>query len=297
MSEILILFEFLIADSIEVGWLIASIRLAGYQPQYFPRLHYFARMLDSDVFTIAPYLQYVRRHAYIRKDGTRENGPSYQAHALIKARHGVVEIGVPVQRVQYQRIQDAKIDYAHAWQDKHLNAIREHYQKSPYYRDLSPGLERVIRGEYDSLGDLTIATIRWSLGHLLELPEDRRSVAHIKAALPVSPFRLSHLVVLTEDIVPPPNKAAGRDASAWLVDQCATFGADEYHFGATSACAYMDFERFKKAGIALKEQSWTCAPYRQEHGEFVSNLSIIDLLMNVSPGEARIILHTKADVA
>jgi len=54
-------------------------RLAGYQPQYFPRLHYFARLLNADVFEVSDYVQFVKKHAYVDPNGERFRGKSFQA--------------------------------------------------------------------------------------------------------------------------------------------------------------------------------------------------------------------------
>lgn len=40
------------------------MRLADIQPQHFPRLHYLARLLDSDVFVIRDDVQFAKSHRY-----------------------------------------------------------------------------------------------------------------------------------------------------------------------------------------------------------------------------------------
>jgi hypothetical protein len=54
----------------------------------------------------------------------------------------------------------------------------------------------------------------------------------------------------------------------------------------------MNFEKFSKANINLVEQDWKLRPYQQQHSQidFLPNLSIIDLLMNVDVGEYQAIL-------
>lgn len=289
-------FEFVyVAEAFEWGILMLSVRLGGYQPQYFPRLHYFARMLDSDIFTIAGYLQYVRRHAYLKADGTKTNGPSYQAHTIIKTRGGAQELGVPVLHDGFQRLHHAQLDYSTPWHRKHINIIEEQYRRAPYFHEIFPDLHAILEEKHPSLAALNGATIIWGLSRLLEIPaRPAEESASIVEALPRAPFRLMNLLFLQEEIVPAPDKKAGRDANDWLIDQCKKFGADEYHFGGTSACSYMDVARFRAASIALRQQDWECRAYPQQHGTFLSNLSIIDLLMNVAPAEARMVLHTAA---
>ncbi|MEK7165850.1 MAG: WbqC family protein, partial [Patescibacteria group bacterium] len=64
--------------------------------------------------------------------------------------------------------------------------------------------------------------------------------------------------------------------------------------GGTAVAAYMDEELFQKNGISVTVQDWKCRDYRQNFARipFLPNLSIIDLLMNVSYKEALGILNT-----
>ncbi|HWO07378.1 MAG TPA: WbqC family protein [Candidatus Paceibacterota bacterium] len=276
-----------------------SIRLTGYQPQYFPRLHYFARILDSDIFTISDYLQYVRKHTYPNPDGTTHRGVSYQAHTPIKTAQGAFMLDIPVKKggeQGRQSLNEAEIDYASAWQQKNINSIHHNYHRATNYSAVFPSLSLVMMQRYGSLAECTIESMLWALSMILEVPCYRPkgpTLAQINDALAQSPFRLRRIVRMSETPILPADKEK-RDANDWLVETCAYFNADEYYFGGTSAAAYMDFSRFEKAGIALVRQQWTCAPYRQQHGEFIPNLSIIDLLMNVPVAEAREILHPKS---
>ena len=286
--------EWLLFDMIEMATITLSTRLSGYQPQYFPRLHYFARMFNSDVFTISDYLQYVRKHVFTHKDGTECNGVSYQAHTPVKTHQSVGLLGIPIVRDRHPLIRDAKIDYSSPWYEKHLHIVRDSYRKAPYFSIRFPELEKMLMERQATLSDLSVSTIAWALCVLFELPVGSRqqNIDAVARILPHADFRLKKLVLLHEQLIPPPNKRLGRDANTWLIDQCKTFGASEYYFGGTSAAAYMDFSRFSEAGIALVEQDWHCKAYAQLYGDFVPNLSIIDLVMNVSPNEARSILQT-----
>lgn len=275
---------------------MSRTRLVGYQPQYFPRLHYFARVLDSDIFTISDYLQYVRHHVYEHGD-TRERGPSYQAHTPIKTGNGLLLLDVPVRRggdSGKQLLTEAALDYAMPWNEKHLQNIEHHYKKSAEFSKVFQSLSAVLTMPHATLADLTIASIRWSLGVLLETPSIIPTFDELKDSLPKSGVRLRTIVLMSESGIAPPDKMAGRDPNDWIIDTCERFKANEYHFGGTSASAYMDFKRFEDAGISLKQQEWKCASYHQQFPKqgFLPNLSIIDLLMNVPAREARSTLTT-----
>lgn len=266
-------------------------RLVSYQPQYFPRLHYFARILNADVFSIADDVQFVRKHAYHKSDGSNPIGPSYQAHTPIKSAAGLLMLDFPTKHSGNQGIHETLLGFAKPVErTKHLRIIAEQYRKAPQFSRVYPTLEEFWHHEYATVAELNIASIAWGLSHLFEL--SKHDAADVLNALPHHDFRLSDIVRSSESGVPASDKSSGRDANDWLIDLCEKYGAKEYYFGATGAGAYMDFSKFERAGIALKEQDWKLTPYPQLGAEFVGNLSIIDLLMNVTLRDAREILSS-----
>lgn len=268
------------------------MRLVSYQPQYFPRLHYFARILDSDIFAIADYVQFVRTHVY-EHGGERERGPSYQAHTPIKTADGVLLIDVPTKK-GLASIDETPLAFASAKERlKNLRILKTHYRTAPQAESLFPILEAFFAKPHQTLAEIDIGSTVLMLAVLLELPDPvLAGIPEVEAALRKSTFRLRRLVPFSQTPIPPSDKESGRDANQWLVDACKHFGATEYLYGGTAASAYMDFAPFKEAGIALVQQAWKSQPYIQLHGEYLPNLSIIDLLMNVGPWRAREILHT-----
>lgn len=276
-------------------WVTLAVRMVIYQPQFFPRLHYFARILNADIYGVADNVQFVRKHAYHTENG-KSSGPSYQAHTPIKTPQGVLLIDYATEN-GFKAINETRIVYT-ARNDKlrPLRLTRESYRKASRYRAVDEALHNFMSKDYETVADFNVASTLWGLGMLLEVPSAYRGEANkgeILDALRISDFRLRNISLLSETGVPVSNKEAGRDANDWLIDSCKELGASEYYYGGSGAAAYMDFGRFESAGISLKAQNWHAAPYRQLHGDFVANLSILDLLMNTSPEEARQLLHSK----
>ena len=277
-----------------------STRLVGYQPQYFPRLHYYARFLNADIYTISDYLQYVRKHQYPRPDGTRFRGVSYQAHTPIKTAQGLHLLDIPVKHSGTDGLQlmtEAQIEYLSPWREQHIQNIEHHYKKASQYERVMPSLRKLFEGEYDSLAAFTVATTLWGLAIILEIPVlavESFSIPALNAALPFTGIRLTKIVRMSETDIPPPDKAGGFSTSEWLMEKCKRLGADEYYYGGTAAAAYAEFEGFAEKGIRVIQQDWRCGEYGQQFPKtpFIPNLSIIDLVMNVSPEEARRILST-----
>jgi len=260
------------------------MRLSGYQPQFFPRLHYFARILDSDIFEISDYVQFVKKHAYPTPGGKQKRGKSYQADAPIKLGGNIHFLTVPTQRLGILPINQTKIAYETPWPQRQLKSIEHAYSKSRNFKTIFPELIQLLTTEYESLAALNIKTILWALWRILK--NDRvilkqATLQNINELLTQShPFRLKKIIIISETGIQPPDQT--KEATDWIIEMCQKFGANQYYFGGTSAQAYMDFEKFKKDKIKIVKQDWLCQPYRQQHPKagFISNLSIIDLLFN-----------------
>jgi len=260
-----------------------KMRLSGYQPQYFPRLHYFNRALDSDVFEISDYIQYVRKHAYPTSSGKLKRGKSYQSHTPIKLAAGVFDLSIPVHD-QILPINKTQISYSDNWVNKHLASIETGYRKSTNFSKIYPEIEVLLKKKYTNLASLTIYTILWGLLRLLtdeNIEIEKLSVASVNMLLPKNKvFRLKKIFIASESPVPPPDKGKAND---WIIALCKYANADEYFYGGTSGSAYMDLDAFKKANITTALQDWHCQVYSQQYKKvgFIPNLSIIDLVMNL----------------
>ena len=261
------------------------VRLSGYQPQYFPRLHYFARILDADIFKISDYVQFVRTHTYLRDDGSKERGPSYQVHTPIKQANGLYLLTVPTEHHGLLPINRTVIEYSSKWPHKHLKTIEFAYRKTKHGAKIITQLSQLLATRYLSVAQLNITTILWALAWILgepDLPLHTLTVDRINELLVSKshPFRLKRIVVVSQtDILP---HGDSEDSTDWIIDSCRRLGADEYYHGGTAATAYLDFQRLTQAGIRHVQQDWTCQRYQQlfPKAGFISNLSIIDLLMN-----------------
>lgn len=293
MLEFSALFVELLALETDV-WSILSVRMVIYQPQFFPRLHYFARVLNSDVYGIADNVQFVRKHSYHRDEGSCA-GPSYQAHTPIKTAGGVLLVDYATEN-GFKTIQETRIVFT-ARNDKFrpLRLIEQHYRKAPQFERVIDALRTFAKKDYATVGEMNIASTVWSLGMLLETPSAGRGEAvlgDVHDALAQTSFRLRRVEALSSSGVSVSDKKSGRDANDWLIDTCRAYGANEYYYGGTGAAGYMDMERFVRSGISPVQQEWKCEPYTQLWGDFIPNLSVIDVLMNVEPAAAREMLHT-----
>jgi len=80
----------------------------------------------------------------------------------------------------------------------------------------------------------------------------------------------------------------GETATDRLVEICQAFSADRYLSGTLAVETYMGHEPFELAGIEVLVQAINFVPYKQVHGgEFISHLSIIDMMMNIGAAGTR----------
>lgn len=263
-------------------------RMCGYQPQYFPRLHYMNRVLESDVFEISDYVQFVRKHAFPMPDGTMKRGKSFQAHTVIKHAQGPLFLAVPT-KDSMQPINRTQVDYSQEWAVKHLRSVEMAYGRARNFKRFYPELEALLMTRYPSMAELSIATTMWTTARLVthRVPFDGGfSVGAVAALLQEveNPFRLREVFLASESDVPPPER--GR-TNQWCVELCRYANADVYVYGSTSGAAYMDEDVFADANITIVLQDWSCPAYPQQFPAvgFLGNLSALDLVLNGTEDE------------
>src|SRR4030067_3032696 len=115
-----------------------QVRYTGIQPQYFPRLHYFARILNIDIFVIRDDAQYVRKHKY--PNGLTDK--SYQAHSPIKQASGKQLLDIPISHERFAPLYLTKIIYDQSLVKDHLQALRNAYAHGAFFQDIYPQIEK-----------------------------------------------------------------------------------------------------------------------------------------------------------
>lgn len=270
------------------------MRYSGIQPHYFPRLHYFARILQTDIFVIRDDVQFVRKHKY--PDG--KNGKSYQAHTPIKHASGLHFLMIPIIHDGYKSIRDTKIQYNSNWVEEHLKTIQTTYSNAPYFSVVYPQLQKLLTKKYENLAELNIATIIWAFVYLLNLHKVKQkdiTLGTFNTMLKKQKnIRLKKILLGSESKSLTQNNSM--TANEKIVSLLKEIGANEDYCGGTAMAAYMDKELFEKNGIKIVVQDWNCKEYPQlflKHQPFIPNLSIIDLFMNVSQKEAFLLLQGK----
>lgn len=181
----------------------------------------------------------------------------YQKNAFInrnkiKTFDGWQWLTVPVkQREALKNINEIEISNEIDWRVKHWKALLYNYNKAPYFKKYSDFFEKLYKQNWTSLANLDIYLIE-NIMDMLGLKKEIKKSSLLKA---------------------------NGKADDLLINICKELGADTY-FSGPGGRGYMDLEKFKEQNINVVFQEFTHPVYAQQFGEFIPNLSIIDLLFN-----------------
>lgn len=195
---------------------------------------------------------------FVFYDDVQFEAQSWQQRNRIKTGNGIQTLTIPIKRSFGQKINEVQINTDIVWRKNHWRSIEQAYSKAPFWNPYGHYVEEMYQIYFLRLCDLTIYSIRW-LSELLDVAQPR----FIKS---------SELQGIT-----------GQKTDR-VLSVLKKVGADEYISG-PAAKAYLDEDKFKKAGIKLTWFEYEHPVYPQIRREFVSHLSVLDLLFNTG-GEA-----------
>lgn len=202
------------------------------------------------------FAQMWRSDIFIIYDDVQYDKHGWRNRNRIKTPQGSQWLTVPVLHHGKGRplISEVQIDNTQPWSRRHLQAISQNYRKAPYFADYIGRFTELLAKDWTHLLELDVAFLQ-ILCDMLGL---RRDV-----------IRASTLGI----------EGAGAER---LVEICRHLGAGRFFEGAAGQ-DYIDSSLFAAAGITLEYQDYRHPVYPQLHGEFVSHLSVVDLLFNVGP--------------
>ena len=210
--------------------------------------------------TFLPWCGYMSLLDYVDEviflDNVQFDKRSWQQRNKIKTSNGTLTLTVPVftKNLFNQHIKDVKIDYSSSFPKKMIRSISQNYSKAIYFKDYSGELFSLIETSHKSLLDLNLKLISFLCEKL-----------KIKFK-----FSLSSKEEL-------------------ILDICELKNAKKY-ISTIGAKNYLNRENFsQKNNIELNFFEYFDNEYKQLHGKFISNLSVIDLLFNEGPKSKEIL--------
>lgn len=214
--------------------------LSAHQPYFAPYAGFFYKVLLSDVFVILDDVQFPRGTTWISRN-------------RFKSRQGTLWVTIPVWKkgLGLQKISEVRICHEGRWRKKSLESLKVAYDRAPYFHEHLDFLEQMFSETFKRLLDLNLATLYYLLKAL-----------HMDTPL----VRASEIKTTST-------------GTMRLIEICRAMGAGRF-LAQSAAAKYLEKNRFLDAGIDL----FFCKPptpvYPQLWGDFISNLSVFDLLFN-----------------
>jgi len=230
------------------------MRVTILQPSYLPWLGFFEQMTRSDKFVLLDDVQYTRR--------------DWRNRNKVRVKEGWVWLTVPVQQKSRfsQSLLETRIDNSVSWRRKHLETLRQHYCKAPFFEKYFPRCQQIYEKDWEFLFDLCLETIQFLKEEMgIETPLLRSS------EMKLSGEKTERLVLI-----------------------CRELGATHYLSG-ESGSDYISQEDFSNPGIELEYQNYEHPVYPQRYPGFVPHLSTIDLLFNCGEQSLSILKQDKTE--
>jgi hypothetical protein len=202
-----------------------------------------------------PWLGYFdkisRADVFVLLDTVQYKKNEWQNRNRIKGAQGPQWLTVPVSFRHPQRISEVGVCGAH-WQRKHYQSLLVNYRRAPHWARLDGFFRELYAVPWQGLSELNVCAVK-GLASLLGIS----TPIHLASSLGRMP----------------------EDPDGRLIALARHFGADTYLAG-SGGRDYMDLEQFARAGVEVRFQAYDHPRYDQLFGEFVSHLSIVDLLCN-----------------
>ncbi|MBW2319331.1 MAG: WbqC family protein [Deltaproteobacteria bacterium] len=206
--------------------------------------------------------QVYRCDVFVLYDDVQFEKGSWRNRNRIKTSMGLQWLTVPVllKGLDFPLIKNVVINSSVPWQKKHIKSIIQNYFKTPFFETYADGLFKIISRSWKYLVDLDIELIHWLAKQL-----DIKTVIRLSSDLNISGSNVQRLI----DIIHALNGNCFYEGSA---------GEN-----------YIDVSLFERSGISVTFQDYKHPVYPQLYGEFLSHLSIIDLLFNCGSDSLKVL--------
>lgn len=221
---------------------------AAHQPIFMPWPGFFYKAVHSDCLVLLDDVQFPRGRSWLNRN-------------RLKNEDGELWLTVPVLKKGrgLQMIRRVEIHNDRGWRKKHLRSIQQNYVHAPYFADYFPAVETIYRSGHTLLVELNIDLITFF-----------RDALSMKTKL----IRQSELGIVGRgtDLLIKIGEKIG-------ADRLLTFPMVEKH---------IDLDAMRKRGIEPARADFHPPVYPQLWGDFIYNLSTLDLLLNCGPRSVEI---------
>ena len=223
------------------------MKLGIMQPYFFPYIGYWQLMNAVDKYVIYDDVNFIKG-GWINRNRILLNGKPQYFNVQMKGAS------------PFKLINEIEINSSESSINKNLKTIYMAYHQAPYFEKVNFLLEKILETQTDNLAEYVINSIRCVAEYL-----------EIKTEIVIS------------SLLSKSNKLKGQDK---VIEICKKLNATDY-YNAIGGMDLYSFYEFKKNGINLSFLKTNDICYEQFNNEFVSNLSIIDVMMFNSKDEIK----------
>ena len=189
-------------------------------------------------------------------DNVQYSRRSFCNRTQVKSPSGALWLTLPIVKGPVeQEINQTRLFEPSKHLSRNFETLRHLYARAPYFSLLESELRLIYHQPWEFLLPFNLNLIR-ILANILEITTP---------------------IILASNLGKPP-----ADKNQRIIFLCQQLGADTYLSG-IGAKAYNDPQSFITAGLTLEYQSFQPPVYSQGKGDFISGLSIIDLIAYAGP--------------
>jgi len=214
--------------------------VACHQPTYLPWPGFFYKALRADVVVLLDNVQFPL-------------GISWVSRNRLKNHNGAFWLTVPVWKKGRgkQQIDGVAICNERDWQRRHHESITHAYKNAPYFCEHADFFKEIFSRRWERLIDLNVAVLKY----------------------------LFDALGITREIIMGSSLGIEAQAEGLLIGICRRVNARCFASLSTGR-KYIDEGAFRKEGIEVRFYHYTPRVYPQLWGDFILNLSVVDLLLN-----------------
>jgi hypothetical protein len=213
------------------------------QPYFFPFVGFFYKAYLSDNFVILDDVQFPR-------------GTTWLTRNRFKNAQGRLWMTVPVIKkgLGLQKINAVRIYHDSRWAKKHLQSLKNAYIRAPYFGEHLNFLEDLFSTKFEKLIDLNLKIIRYLMQQL----------------------RVDTNVILSSEL------GIHSKGDKLLLEICKKLRASQFLMQ-KAARKYINSDGLSSEGIKPSDFRPPTTVYPQLWGDFIPNLSALDLILNCGP--------------
>lgn len=215
------------------------MKLGIMQPYFFPYIGYWQLLNAVDKYVIYDDVNFIKG-GWINRNRILMNGEAKMFNVQMQ--------GASPNKL----INEVEVSTNEQGQKKLLRSIENNYRKAPYFKDVYNILEEIIMSKEANLAKYLENSIKRVCEYL-----------DIKTE-----------IIISSSI----EKDNNLRAEEKVIEICKKLGATEY-YNAVGGQELYSYDDFKNNGITLKFLETNYIEYDQFNNDFISNLSIVDVLM------------------